>query len=198
MPTRRTGKACCCRARCGRRRRSWSCRRRTCCSRCIAPELHVEPRPEGRAAMIERDVVELADPAAAVGAGRRRSAEQQRIRRAIEVEIARGHAIGLVVVVGGLGAQAAKMIVSVGACRERRAGAQVLVLGDPIGLQRNAVPRAELLILRVEAEIGQMIRAVVADAARGSAWRRCRRRPPRASSGPSSAPPRAANRARNS
>src|SRR5215470_18303589 len=96
----------------------------------LQPELHIEPRPEVRAAIIERNVVELEGPTARVRAvdGRDRTPEQ-RIAAAVDTKIAHGRADRLIVVIGALGTPGAQIIMRVGRKTERLAGTQILVLG---------------------------------------------------------------------
>src|SRR5580704_14765206 len=64
----------------------------------LQPELHVEPRPEGWPAIIERNIVEFGDPAVGSRAiVRRYSAEEQRIAGAVDMEIAPGHPDHLII-----------------------------------------------------------------------------------------------------
>src|ERR1700719_2974549 len=122
------------------------------------PELHIDQWPEVRAAVIERNIVELEGPTARVGVvDCRDGAVEQRIAAAVDVKIARGQANRLIVVIGALETPGAQKIVRVAGEAEGLAGAQILVLGDEARLHREAVARAEELILRVDADICQVV-----------------------------------------
>src|SRR6202521_5744326 len=75
------------------------------------------------------------------------------------MKIPRGRAKRLIVVIGALDTPGAQLIVRVAGEAERLAGAQILVLGDEARLHREAVACAEELILRIEADIRQVIGA---------------------------------------
>src|SRR6516162_8607926 len=126
----------------------------------LQSELHVEPRPEVRAAIIERNIVEFEGPAVRVGAvdGRDRSVEQ-RVAAAVDIKISGGRANRLIVVISTLDTPGAQLVVRVSGKAERLAGTQILVLGNEARLHREAVARAEELILRIDADIRQVIGA---------------------------------------
>src|ERR1700726_2498955 len=73
------------------------------------------------------------------------------------MKIARGQANRLIVVIGALDTPGAPLIVRVAGEAEGLAGAQILVLGDEARLHREAVARAEELILSIDADIRQVI-----------------------------------------
>src|SRR6516165_8203997 len=126
----------------------------------LQPELDIEPWPEVRAAIIERNAIELEGPTARVGAvdGRDRAVEQ-RVAAAVDSKITYGGADRLIVIIGALGMPGAQIIVRVGGKAERLACGEILILGDKARLHREAVAGAEELILRIEADIRQVIGA---------------------------------------
>src|SRR6516162_10172585 len=65
----------------------------------------------------------------------------------------------LIVIIGAFDTPSTQLIVRVGGKAERLTGTQILVLGDEGRLHREAVARAEELILRIDADIRQVIGA---------------------------------------
>src|SRR5260370_20576719 len=79
------------------------------------------------------------------------------------MKIGRGQANRLIVVVGAFDTPGAQMIVRVASETERLACSQILVFGDKARLQREAVARAEELILSVDTDVRQVIGAASGD-----------------------------------
>src|SRR5271165_6803839 len=72
---------------------------------------------------------------------------------------ANGQANRLIVIIGAFDTPSTQIIVRVGGEAERLARSQILVLCDEAGLRREAVARAQELILRIDADIRQVIGA---------------------------------------
>src|SRR5579885_302124 len=137
----------------------------------LQAELHIEPRPEGRAAVIERDVIELADPAAAVRAAGSGPGVQRGIVAAGNVEVAERQPVGLVVVIGRLGVPAAQVVARVRGAAGRLARREIVILGNPARLHREAVAGTQELVLRIDSHVDDVVGAEFAHAAGDAVYR---------------------------
>src|SRR6516162_1608851 len=102
----------------------------------LEAEFHVEPGPERRTEIIERDIVELEGPTAGIRTVVCRDGTvEQRVAATLDIEIIDRKPDRLLVVISALDQQAVQINVRVRRETERLAGRQVLIFSDVAGLQ---------------------------------------------------------------
>src|SRR5579864_3933926 len=112
----------------------------------LQSELQIEPRPERRPAIVERNVVDLQRVSVGIRlvAGRD-GAVKQRVAGPLQIEKPDGKPHRLIVIIAALEIETAQMIVAIAGEAERLARRQILVLDDVAGLHRETVAGAEEL-----------------------------------------------------
>jgi hypothetical protein len=126
----------------------------------------IEPRPDWRGARHERNIGDLCDPSVAVrharsgrGAATGQISIPARITRAPGVEILAGEHDPVVASVGERGLQSKRIeLISRIRAGEHGAGIKLLMFMNVAAAQREPVILALVLILRVEADVGELVR----------------------------------------
>src|SRR5216683_8381385 len=135
--------------------------------RVLQSDAHVQPWPEGGAAVAERQVGDFRNPAGAV-----RAAGECAVKRCVcgaaDRHPTRRKAPGVVVDVGSRDVKAAQRVVGIVGEPERLARARVMVLVNPGDTSSDSMGITEILILGIDADIGERIVAGTGHPHRGN------------------------------